>query len=176
VDDLDPRSAHAAGERGVEQAARQVVPGSAQPPESDPTWGRLEEQLAWYDHKSQAAQVSYKRFKVAQLLLAAGVPVAVASAVPGVVTATLGGLVVVLEGIQQLYQWQTNWVLYRSTAEALKHERYLYLAQAGPYSGQDRHRLLAERVEGLVSQEHAKWTGGRHEPVGGPDPSDDGAR
>jgi len=136
----------------------------------------LEEQLGWYDRKSQAAQQSYKRVKVAQLLLAAGVPVAVVSAVPGVVTASLGGLVVVLEGIQQLYQWQTNWVLYRSTAEALKHERYLYLAQAGPYSGRDRHRLLAERVEGLVSQEHAKWTEGRHEPVGGVDPSDDGTK
>ena len=65
---------------------------------------------------------------------------------------------VVLEGIVQLYQWQTNWVTYRVTAEALKHERYLYLAQAGPYVGPNRHRVLAERVEGLVSQEHAKWT------------------
>jgi len=37
---------------------------------------------------------------------------------------------------------------YRSTAEALKHERYLYLAKAGPYVGEDRHRPLAERIEG----------------------------
>jgi hypothetical protein len=34
----------------------------------------------------------------------------------------------------------------------------LYLAEAGPYAGEDRHRQLAERIEGLVSQEHAKWT------------------
>ena len=67
-------------------------------------------------------------------------------------------MVVVLEGAQQLYQWQSNWILYRSTAEALKHERALYLAEAGPYRDEDRHRVLAERVEGLVSQEHAKWT------------------
>jgi hypothetical protein len=31
------------------------------------------------------------------------------------------------------------------------------LAGAGPYTGEDRHRLLAERIEGLLSQEHAKW-------------------
>ena len=43
-------------------------------------------------------------------------------------------------------------------AEALKHERYLYLAHAGQYAGEDRHDLLAERLEGLISQEHAKWT------------------
>ncbi|RFU23073.1 DUF4231 domain-containing protein [Geodermatophilus marinus] len=137
------------------------------PADTDPTWRRLEDQLGWYDRRSQAAQRAFKRVKVAQLVLAAGVPVAVASAAPGVLTAVLGGLVVVLEGIQQLYQWQTNWVLYRATAEALKHERYLYEAQAGPYTGPDRHRVLAERIEGLVSQEHARWTEGRQHATGG---------
>jgi hypothetical protein len=51
-----------------------------------------------------------------------------------------------------------QWITYRSTAEALTRERYLYLARAGPYLGEDRPRQLAERIEGLVSQEHAKWT------------------
>src|SRR3712207_7178244 len=50
------------------------------------------------------------------------------------------------------------WVLYRSTAEALKHAKCLFLSCAGPYATADRPRVLAERVEGLVSQEHAKWT------------------
>jgi hypothetical protein len=72
-------------------------------------------------------------------------------------------VVVVLEGVQQLFQWQPNWVLYRSTHEALKHEKYLYMAKAGPYSGPERHWVLAERLEGLISQEHAKWTEGRHQ-------------
>jgi hypothetical protein len=138
-------------------------------PGTDPTWDRLLDQLAWYDRKSVAAQQAYKRVKIAQLLLAAAVPVAVAGAVPGVVTALLGALVVVLEGVQQLFQWQTNWVLYRSTCESLKHEKFLYLAGAGPYSGPQPGRVLAERVEGLVSQEHAKWTEGRHQAVTEPD-------
>ncbi|MGR6967974.1 DUF4231 domain-containing protein [Geodermatophilus sp. URMC 61] len=140
------------------------------PPGTDPTWDRLQDQLAWYDRKSGAAQRAYKRVKIAQLLLAAAVPVAVAARLPGVVTALLGALVVVLEGVQQLYQWQTNWVLYRATNEALQHEKFLYLAGAGPYSGPQPRRVLAERVEGLVSQEHAKWTEGRHQSVPEPDP------
>jgi hypothetical protein len=61
-------------------------------------------------------------------------------------------------GREHVALFQEHWITYRSTAEALKHERYLYLAQAGPYVGEDRHRQLAERLEGLVSQEHAKWT------------------
>jgi hypothetical protein len=151
---------------GDESAGRLEQDRARASPATNPTWSRLQDQLQWYDRKSLAAQRAFKRVKVAQLLLAAAVPVAVASDAPGAVTAVLGSLVVVLEGVQQLYQWQTNWVLYRSTHESLNHEKYLYLARSGPYSGPQPHQVLAERVEGLVSQEHAKWTEGRHQTVG----------
>src|SRR4051812_12818285 len=72
---------------------------------TDPTWDRLLSQLEWYEEKSQFAQHAYKRVKVAQIVLAAGVPVAVAGRAPSVLTAVLGALVVVLEGVQQLNQW-----------------------------------------------------------------------
>lgn len=127
---------------------------------SDPAWGRLVDQLAWYDRKSTVAQQSYKRLKVLELLIAGAVPVVAGAHAPATLTAALGAAVVVLETVQHLYQWQTNWVLYRSTAEALKHEKYLFLSEAGPYAGNDRRRQLAERLEGLISQEHAKWTQG----------------
>jgi Protein of unknown function (DUF4231) len=127
-----------------------------------PAWDRLEDQLDWYDRKSMVAQRAYKRVKLSQLVVGASVPVFAGLQAPAAITATLAALVVVAEGAQQLYQWQTNWVLYRSTAEALKHEKYLYLATAGPYSVGDQDRVLAERLEGLISQEHAKWTESRH--------------
>jgi integrase len=75
-------------------------------------------------------------------------------------TAALAAVIIVLEAMQQLFQWQTNWVLYPSTTEALKHETFLFLSCAGPYTAADRLRVLAERVEGLVSQEYVKWDGG----------------
>jgi Protein of unknown function (DUF4231) len=80
-------------------------------------------------------------------------------------TGGLAAVIVVLEGTQHLYQLQEHWISYRSTAEALKHERYLYLARAGPYVGEDWHRLLAERIEGLISQEHAKWASCSQQPT-----------
>lgn len=130
--------------------------------EAGPAWDRLEDQLAWYDTKSVTAQRAYKRVKLSQLIIGAVVPVVAGLRVSAAVTATLAAFVVVAEGAQQLYQWQTNWVLYRSTAEALKHEKHLYLAAAGPYHRtEDRHRVLAERLEGLISQEHATWTESR---------------
>jgi Protein of unknown function (DUF4231) len=56
-------------------------------------------------------------------------------------------VVVVLEGMQQLFQWQTNWVLYRSMAEALNHEKFLFLSSAGPYAIADRLRVGWEQTE-----------------------------
>jgi Protein of unknown function (DUF4231) len=122
---------------------------------------RLEDQLGWYDGKSISAQRAYKRVKTLELVVAAIVPVLAGLGAPAALTAAFAAVVVVAEGVLQLNQWQTNWVLYRGTAEALKHEKYLYLSKAGPYAGPDRERVLAERVEGLVSQEHAKWTEAR---------------
>lgn len=129
-------------------------------PDQDPIMKRLEDQLAWYDSKSLANQASYKRSKVTEIFAAAIIPFAAGSGLPHVLflTGTLGVLITVLEGLLHLNQYQQNWINYRSTCEALKHEKYTYLGKAAPYADvPDPHVLLAERIESLVSQEHAKW-------------------
>src|ERR671914_115458 len=137
------------------------------PGEDTATWARLEDQLDWYDRKSVRAQRDFKRLKVLQLVAAAIVPVVAAANAAPWITAGVGGAVLVLEGVQQLGQYQQTWITYRSTCEALKHEKFLYLARAGNYAGSpDPTRLLAEQIEGLVSQEHAKWVSGREEESG----------
>jgi hypothetical protein len=74
------------------------------------------------------------------------------------ITGSLGVAIVVLEGLQQLKQFHSTWIGYRSTSETLKHEKFLYLGNAGPYVDQaTAHALLAARVEEIVSHEHAKW-------------------
>ena len=73
-------------------------------------------------------------------------------------------MIVVLEGLQQLEQYQQNWTTYRATCEQLKHEQFLFMAGAGPYGpAPNPEALLAERVESLVSQEHAAWVAQRDE-------------
>ena len=127
------------------------------PTEADPTWDRLEDQISWYGRKSRDNQRLYKWLKLLEIAIAAALPVVAAVHSPVWVTGTLAAMVVVLEGAQHLYQFQQNWITYRSTAEALKRERYLYIAKAGPYAEGDRHKQLAERLEVLISREHAKW-------------------
>lgn len=126
----------------------------------DPIIGRLEDQIAWYDRKSLASQRAFKRIKVVEILAAAVIPFISISKLPsvGVVTGALGVVITVLEGLLHLNQYQQNWITYRSTCESLKHEKYAYLGKASPYANApDPHALLAERIESLVSQEHAKW-------------------
>jgi Protein of unknown function (DUF4231) len=133
---------------------------TTQPPEADPIMQRLEDQIDWYDRKSIANQRTYKQMKVVEILAAAIIPFLAALRSPniGMVTGALGVLVTVLEGMLHLNQYQQNWINYRATCEALKHEKYAYLGKASPYANvPDAHALLAERVETLVSEEHAKW-------------------
>ena len=126
---------------------------------SGPTWQRLLEQIAWYDRKSIAAQRWFKRLKLVELVAAASLPPIVGLSSPRWIAAVTASLIVVLEGCQHLYQWHDQWNSYRSTCEALRHEQYVFLAGAGDYAtAPNPTALLAERIEGLVSQEHAKWT------------------
>jgi hypothetical protein len=127
--------------------------------ESNPTMDRLEDQIAWYDRKSASHQSWYKALKIVTMTSGVLVPVfSTAAWGPPQVAAALGVVIVLAEGLQQINQHQANWIAYRSTCESLKHEKFLYLGRAGPYASSDKpHLLLAERIEGLVSQEHAKW-------------------
>ena len=119
---------------------------------------RLEEQLAWYDTKSAYNHRMFKWLRSATIALSVSIPLAAGFIKQTWVTGGLGALIALCEGLQQLNQYHHNWITYRSTAEGLKHEKYLFLATAGPYaSAENPKRLLAERVESLVSQEHVKW-------------------
>lgn len=127
-----------------------------------PAWLRLVGQIDWYDKKSVHSQRYYKLLKLVQIVVAISIPVishADFAYVKWVISGA-GALIAILESIQHMNQYSTLWVTYRSTAEKLKHEKYLFLSEAGPYRGLDEpSRLieLAERVEEHVSTEHANW-------------------
>jgi hypothetical protein len=131
-----------------------------------PAWMRLNDQLEWYDHKSAVNQKRYKQIQAAQIILATSIPVfsLIGDYWGRLIMATLGASVAILAGFQQLGNYNDLWTTYRATAEQLRHEKFLFLAQSGPYrtvQGKEALRLLAERVEERVSTEHAKWVSER---------------
>ena len=143
-------------------------------PGQDVTLDHLQDQIEWYDHKSGCNQKAFKYLKICTISAAAIIPVLAKIDGMSSVTAGFGVLIVILEGLQQLNQYHSNWIAYRSTCETLKHEKFLYLGKAGSYATvNDPHALLAERIESLVSQEHAKWASSQEQgpkvgPSGGP--------
>jgi len=125
------------------------------------TLDRLENQADWYSCKSKRAQRIYKWLKGVEIVAAALIPFLAGRnfAHHVVVVGGLGVLITIFEGILQLNQYQRIWPMYRATSEALTHEKFLYLAKAGPYSvaDPDAARMLAVRIETIMSQENTKW-------------------
>lgn len=139
-------------------------------PDSDPIMERLEDQIAWYDSRSGSNQRWHRWLKTTEIIAAAAIPFVGTLPIPhqALITGGLGVLITVLEGLLHLYQYQQNWINYRCTSEGLKHEKFLYLAHAGPYAtARDAHALLAERIESQIADEHTKWTSVQQQEEGG---------
>ena len=123
---------------------------------------RLDDQINWYSQKSQWHQTWFKRLRVVEILFATSIPFLVSYITPetGILKLIVGALSVVValvSGLVTLYKFQENWIEYRTTAETLKHEKYLYLTQSAPYDGDEPFRLLVERVEATISKENTNW-------------------
>ena len=132
---------------------------------------RVDDQIRWYERHATTARIWYCGIKVAQIVLAAAVPVAAGLDLPKLITGSLGGLIVVLEGIQQLYRFHDNWVRYRWTTAAMEREKALWTARAGDYSDADRpDALLALRIEDLSSREATQWVALQSQSDGRPAP------
>jgi len=123
----------------------------------DPTLARLEYGIAWYDREGARNEKAYSRVKAAVLVAAATMPLFMGLGAPPFVTGGLAVIIVLLEALQHLHQYERLGTRYRAIAESLKHEKYLFLAGAHPYGGDEGVvPLLAERVESLVAQEHPR--------------------
>src|SRR5262249_47680461 len=65
---------------------------------------------------------------------------------------TLGLLVAVIASLLGLLHLQEHWIAYRTTAEVLRKEKFLFLTQTEPYDKGDAFHLLVQRVEALLSK------------------------
>ena len=123
---------------------------------------RVEDQIAWYGRKAEQSQRAFRTLRLLEIVAAAMIPLlAVFSDRIGttfpVVVGLLGFAVTVLAGLLALYRFQENWVHYRSTCEALKHERILFETGTGPYEGEDAFSAFVERFENLLATERQGW-------------------
>ncbi|TEB13907.1 hypothetical protein Psfp_03323 [Pelotomaculum sp. FP] len=126
---------------------------------------RLDDQINWYGDKSTFNKNRFTRFKIAEFICTALIPiVSIAFIEPYYLklsTGILGAIVLIIQSIHGLSNYQELWIEYRAVSETLKHEKFMYLTQSGIYSEDDsnsRFQLLVSRCENIISHENINWT------------------
>lgn len=122
---------------------------------------RLDDQITWYDNKSAFNQRRFKLLRIIEIISAALIPLCAGlidkSACFAYITGILGVVIAVCSGLISLNKYQENWIEYRSIAEILKREKYLFLAKSHPYTNEDSYKEFVQKIEGILSKENSAW-------------------
>jgi hypothetical protein len=122
---------------------------------------RLENQIDWYNQKSQYNQKWFKRLRLTEIICAALIPFLSASGekIPygTLLTGGLGIVIAISAAAGALYKFHENWIQFRSYAEQLEHEKFLYLTNTEPFNVNNKLPVLVQRVEGILSKENSSW-------------------
>lgn len=135
-------------------------PGRPPDPSPSPSLSEVDRLMGWYATNAVHSRGRHYIVEVALLVVGASVPVA-ALALPGngVPAAVLGGIVVVLTGLRQVFHWHDNYVRFTAACQALKHERLKYMVFEPPYDDPaTRDRSLVDVMNSIEEQETRGWT------------------
>ena len=124
---------------------------------------RLDDQIDWYDKKSQWNQKWFKRLKIMEISFAAFIPFMISfitesTIILKIIAGSFGIIIVIISGLIGLYKFQENWIEYRTTCETLRHEKFLFLTKSYPYNVDQPFLLLVQRIESLISKENTNWS------------------
>jgi len=124
---------------------------------------RVNDQINWYDRKSSLNKKIFIRLRATEIVLALIIPflagyVNVQKELFTLLIGFFGIVVASIASVMTLYKFQENWIEYRTYAEALKYEKFLYLTKAGLYRDDPSFPSFVERFEGILSKENAKWS------------------
>ena len=123
---------------------------------------RLDLEIKWYSQKSSWNQKRYKFLQIVEIILATLIPLLSSYTeyrfIPFIV-GVFGAIIAIIESISKLYKFHENWIQYRTTAEMLKHEKYLYLTGSRPYltSGETPDNIFIQNIEEIISSESKNW-------------------
>ncbi len=122
---------------------------------------RVDNQIGWYDSKGGRNKKMFNGLKIVEIIVALSIPLFV-NFIPEelsskFIVSFLGVIIAAIAGIISLMKYQENWLEYRTTAESLKHEKYLFVTKSGQYGDKQAFGRFVERIENLISKENSKW-------------------
>ena len=122
---------------------------------------RLQAAIDWYSKNSSLNKNSYHFLKTSEIIIAVTIPFLTGylkeNDIIKYVIGVLGLLVAIISGLLVLFMFQEKWIEYRTTAESLKYEKFMFITKAGPYKSDNSLSDLTERVESLISKENSNW-------------------
>ncbi len=126
---------------------------------------RYEDQLEWYEKKAKKNKQIYMYLQFILIVFSMVVPIIIVinyilttSTVLQWIAIMMSIVVAILVSSLKAFNFQENWVSYRTTAENLKKELVFFRAETGPYINiQDIESLFVQRVESFISQRHTSW-------------------
>jgi hypothetical protein len=133
---------------------------------------RVDDQINWYGQKATKFKILNIWSRGIIIVFSAIIPfisvfkpittlatISLCSRLVDILIPLLGSLTSIAAGFSALLKFQENWIEYRTTSENLKHEKYLYLNQSGPYeSSKDSYKIFVNRIESLISKENSTWS------------------
>lgn len=122
---------------------------------------RLDDQIDWYSNKAALCQRRYRRLQLIEMIAAALIPFlsgmsAQIEFAPWLIGA-LGVIVALATAVSALLKDHENWIQYRTTAEKLKQEKFLFATGCQPYDTTGRFPLLVQRTEATIASEATTW-------------------
>lgn len=122
---------------------------------------RVEPEINWYDKKSKFNKILFMTLQIIEITSAAIIPFLAGynESIPhgSIIVGILGIVIALCAGLSSLYKFQENWLLYRTTCESLRHEKYLFLTKSKPYENEDSFNQFVINVENLISKENTQW-------------------
>ena len=123
---------------------------------------RVASQIEWYDHKSRSNKHWFMVLTLIQSLLALLLPflsgfLTTTDMVLKITIGAIGLIIASMANILAIFKFQEKWISFRTTSEALVHEKYLYDTKTAHYCGEDPFKAFVERMENLLSTENSQW-------------------
>lgn len=125
---------------------------------------RLGEQITWYSKRAAENKKKFHGYQSLIIIVSALIPIVnVIDFAPveiRIISSILGGIIIGSTSILQLKKHHENWIMYRSTEEILKKEKYTFENNVGTYTGlseAEQHKLLVEKVESIISNQNVSF-------------------
>lgn len=125
---------------------------------------RIEDQIAYYESKSQYNKTLYYRISIAAVVASALVPVVSvfmpSDIVPKLIITLLSATTTILTSIQVLFNAKDLWTKYRANATRLTAFLHQYYAHSGPFAGlgeEEAFQLLVQMSEAQMEDENKGW-------------------